>query len=176
MNKASLSGSFLNSSFPGELPMLRGWKSFLTPDPMAKGKIGVGDIRCPTLCINRTIRLKPAIPTESNSVERSRNRLKLANCSQTRHRPRIIALRHVSTLFTYKVGRIAVQDYRVVVKIKWDQANTSTAQGLRALSVVKSCITLCDSMDYSPLGSSVHGSFQSRILEWVAISFSRRSS
>ena len=31
-------------------------------------------------------------------------------------------------------------------------------------------------MDYSPLGSSVHGISQARILEWVAISFSRRSS
>ena len=67
--------------------------------------------------MNRTIRLKPAIPTESNGVERSRNGLKLAN-SQTRHRPKIIALRHISTLFTYKVGRSAVQDNRVVVKIK----------------------------------------------------------
>ena len=34
----------------------------------------------------------------------------------------------------------------------------------------------CDLMDYSPPGSSVHGIFQVRILEWVAISFSRGSS
>ena len=33
--------------------------------------------------------------------------------------------------------------------------------------------TLCDSMDCSPLGSSVLGIFQTRILEWAAISFSR---
>ena len=33
--------------------------------------------------------------------------------------------------------------------------------------------TLCDPMDYSPLGSSVHGILKARILEWVAISFSR---
>ena len=32
---------------------------------------------------------------------------------------------------------------------------------------------LCDPMDYSPLGASVHGVLQTRILEWVAISFSR---
>ena len=38
------------------------------------------------------------------------------------------------------------------------------------------CPTLCDPMDYSPPGSSVHGIFQARILEWVAISFSRESS
>ena len=38
------------------------------------------------------------------------------------------------------------------------------------------CQTLCDPMDCSPPGSSVHGILQARILEWVAISFSRRSS
>ena len=42
------------------------------------------------------------------------------------------------------------------------------------LSVVaQSCPTLCDPMDCSPPDSSVHGIFQARILEWVAISFSR---
>ena len=43
-------------------------------------------------------------------------------------------------------------------------------------SVVKSCPTLCDPMDCSPPGSSVHGIFQARVLEWVAISSSRGSS
>ena len=42
--------------------------------------------------------------------------------------------------------------------------------------VAESCPTLCDPMDYSPPGSSVHGIFQARVLEWVAISFSRGSS
>ena len=42
--------------------------------------------------------------------------------------------------------------------------------------VAKSCLTLCDHMDCSPLGSSVCGISQARILEWVAISFSRGSS
>ena len=35
------------------------------------------------------------------------------------------------------------------------------------------CLTPCDSMDCSPPGSSVRGILQARILEWVAISFSR---
>ena len=38
--------------------------------------------------------------------------------------------------------------------------------------VTKSCLTLCDPMDYSLPGSSVHGIFQARIQEWLAISFS----
>ena len=39
-----------------------------------------------------------------------------------------------------------------------------------------SCLTLCDSMNCSPPGSSVHGILQAGILEWVAIPFSRGSS
>ena len=39
-----------------------------------------------------------------------------------------------------------------------------------------SCVQLCNPMDYSLPGSTVHGIFQARILEWVAIAFSRRSS
>ena len=43
------------------------------------------------------------------------------------------------------------------------------------VSVAQSCPTLCDPMDYSPPGSTVHGIFQARILEWVAIPFSKGS-
>ena len=42
-------------------------------------------------------------------------------------------------------------------------------------SVSKSCPTLCDRVDRSPPGSSVHSISQARIQEWLAISFSRRS-
>ena len=42
--------------------------------------------------------------------------------------------------------------------------------------VTQSCPTLCDPMDCSLPRSSVHGIFQARVLEWVAISFSRGSS
>ena len=39
--------------------------------------------------------------------------------------------------------------------------------------VTQLCLILCDSMDWSLPGSSVHGILQARILEWVAILFSR---
>ena len=42
--------------------------------------------------------------------------------------------------------------------------------------VTQSCPTLCDPMDCNLPGSSVHGILQARILEWVAIFFSRGSS
>ena len=43
----------------------------------------------------------------------------------------------------------------------------------KKVSVVQSCPTLCNSMDCSPSGSSVHGISQARTLDWVAISFSQ---
>ena len=42
--------------------------------------------------------------------------------------------------------------------------------------LLQSCPTLCNSIDCNPPGFSVHGILQARILEWVAISFSRGSS
>ena len=42
--------------------------------------------------------------------------------------------------------------------------------------VAQSCLTFCDLMDCSPPGFSVHGILQARILEWVAIYFSKGSS
>ena len=38
--------------------------------------------------------------------------------------------------------------------------------------VAQSCLTLCDPLDCSPPGSSIHGIFKARVLEWVAITFS----
>ena len=46
----------------------------------------------------------------------------------------------------------------------------------RRSKVAQLCEILCDPMDCSLPGSSVHGIFQARVLEWVAISFSRGSS
>ena len=44
---------------------------------------------------------------------------------------------------------------------------------LLLLKSLQSCPTLCDPIDGSPLGSSVPGILQARILDWVAISFSK---
>ena len=44
------------------------------------------------------------------------------------------------------------------------------------VKIAQLCPTLCDPMDCSPSGSSVHGLLQARILEWEAIAFSRGSS
>ena len=64
----------------------------------------------------------------------------------------------------------------------WDSPGKNTGVGCHFLlqcmkvksesEVPQSCLTLSDPMDYSPPGSSIHGIFQGRVLEWVAISFS----
>ena len=51
-----------------------------------------------------------------------------------------------------------------------------TTRNQKESEVTQSCLTLCDPMDCCLPGSSVHGIVQARILEWVAISFSRESS
>ena len=52
-------------------------------------------------------------------------------------------------------------------------SNSHTLQQESESEVAQSCPTLCNPMDCSPPGSSIHGIFQARVLEWVAISFSR---
>ena len=51
------------------------------------------------------------------------------------------------------------------------------SRGMKSESeVAQWCLTLCDPMDCSLPGSSVHGIFQARVLEWISTSFSRGSS
>ena len=54
--------------------------------------------------------------------------------------------------------------------------NIFTTEFIVCVLVTQLCLTLCDSMDCSPPGSSVHKILQARILEWVAISSSMGSS
>ena len=60
---------------------------------------------------------------------------------------------------------------------KFSQHNSEQIfASLTSVSVTQSCLTLCNPMDYSPPGSSVHGILQARILECTAMPFSRESS
>jgi len=51
-----------------------------------------------------------------------------------------------------------------------------TSESESESEVAELCLTLCNPVDCSVPGSSVHGILQARILEWVAIAFSRGSS
>ena len=67
----------------------------------------------------------------------------------------------------------------------WDSPGKNTRVGCHFLpqcmkvksesEVSQSCPTLCDPMDCSPPGSSAHGIFQARVLEWDAIAFSEQA-
>ena len=67
----------------------------------------------------------------------------------------------------------------------WDSPGKNTGVGCHFVlqcmkvksesEVAQSCLTLHDPMDCSPPGSSVHGIFQARVLEWGAIAFSSKS-
>ena len=52
----------------------------------------------------------------------------------------------------------------------------AAAAAAAAAKSLQSCPTLCDPIDRSPPGSSVHGVFQARVLEWGAIAFSHPAS
>ena len=58
------------------------------------------------------------------------------------------------------------------LKVHWLHVTISAYSDVAAAKSLQSCLTLCDPIDSSPPGSSVHGILQARILEWVAISFS----
>ena len=54
-------------------------------------------------------------------------------------------------------------------QVMLNMSNTTTEAGVYGLGSVVS--TLCNPTDWSPTGSSVHGTFQARVLAWTAISF-----
>ena len=54
----------------------------------------------------------------------------------------------------------------------FSKTNLSQIQAAAAAKSLQSCPTLCDPIDCSLPGSSVHGIFQARVLEWGAITFS----
>ena len=68
------------------------------------------------------------------------------------------------------------------LRCPWDSPGMNTGVGCHFLlqcmkvksesEAAQSCPTLCDPVDCSPLGSSAHGIFQARVLEWGAIAFS----
>ena len=72
-------------------------------------------------------------------------------------------------LHFFLIGFILLEQFRFTAKCFF-------VYKLVLSEVAQSCLTLCDPMDCSLPGSSVHGIFQATVLEWTAISFSRGSS
>ena len=77
--------------------------------------------------------------------------------------------------FKYKarIHKVLKGKYRQYTLWHISQQNSLwPTSAVAAAKSLQSCLTLCDPIDSSPLGSSVPGILQARILEWVAISFS----
>ena len=109
---------------------------------------------CPTLCnpMNYTVHgILQARILEWVAIPFSRQSSQPRDQTQVSH----IACR----FFTSWVTR-EVHDFPSHTLLYWNE-------------VARSCPTLCDPLDCSLPGSSIHGIFQVRVLEWVAISFSR---
>ena len=70
--------------------------------------------------------------------------------------------------FSHYYVTCSIEDFQILEHKQWENESES--------EVTQSCPTLCDPVDCSLPGSSVHQILQARILEWVAISFSRGSS
>ena len=77
-------------------------------------------------------------------------------------------------------GRPGVLQFMGLQRVTWLGDWTTIRKNYKEIlwtwEVAQSCPTLCDPMDCSLPGSSDHGIFQARVLEWVAIFFSRGSS
>ena len=75
----------------------------------------------------------------------------------------------------YKLGAIQnyIGNFRCLIKSRNRKENPETGKKVQESELAQSCLTLCDPLDRSLPGSSVHGIVQARIVEWVAISFSR---
>ena len=106
-------------------------------------------------CRRTQIWLRELIPTEENASLQEPDRKQSFNWQKTGYFQRV-------AMFTI-ICLLASCLNSVESKVKSER-------------ITQSCLTLCDPMDCSPPGSSVHGILQARILKWVAISFSRGSS
>ena len=76
--------------------------------------------------------------------------------------------------FPYTPPLIFSSGYHLFKNVEWSASCSVVCVYVHTCA--QPCPTLCDPVDCSPPGSSVHGILQARILEWVAISFCRGSS
>ena len=100
------------------------------------------------------------------------------NCSWFHRKPGAVCNRLWRTLqdvLTTK-SEFLCEELPLFIKINPCAYSPIIKTGLTACVLTQSCTTLCDPLDCSPPGSSVHGILQARILEWVAMPFSRGSS
>ena len=97
-----------------------------------------------------------------------------SKCIVLRHQLHVLLKLNRSFLFSlsWSASMPPLSGFYTVIK----KYRHGTCQGCMHAKSLRSCLTLWDSMDHSPPGSSVHGILQARILEWVVMPSSRGSS
>ena len=119
---------------------------------MLEMQVELGSVKDRAAELQEQLSAEKTVAAELRS-ELAQTKLELETTLKAQHK-------HLKELEAFRCARLL--DYKPVLLVKSE--------------VAQSCPTLRDPMDYSQLGSSVHGIFQARVLEWVAISFSRGSS
>ena len=119
---------------------------------MLEMQVELGSVKDRAAELQEQLSAEKTVAAELRS-ELAQTKLELETTLKAQHK-------HLKELEAFRCARLL--DYKPVLLVKSE--------------VAQSCPTLRDPMDYSQLGSSVHGILQARILEWVAISFSRGSS
>ena len=89
--------------------------------------------------------------------------------------PSIPRFYHLSLISQIKTHAFLSWALLVFTLVGWTLLRWTISTYIHA-KLLRLCLTLCDPMDCSPSGPSVHGILQARILGWVAMSFSRGSS
>ena len=97
---------------------------------------------------------------------------------------RLLQENHTSVVFVWIINTLNFSKFHTVLdlnRVWWNLFSVKLHQEIqicevKVCEVAQSCPTVCDPTDCSLPGSSIHGIFQARVLEWVAISFSRGSS
>ena len=86
--------------------------------------------------------------------------------------------RNEALTFKLILGPATVARQSCAGQIQWQCLSLDVLSSFQCSSAksLQSCLTLCNPMDCSPPGSSVHGILQARILEWVAMTLSKGSS
>ena len=84
------------------------------------------------------------------------------------------ASEHSHLFFYFNISSPCVHCLAFRLLLEWFSAMCVSVCA-RTRTLTQSCLTLCDPMDCSPAGSSVHEILQTRILEWVSTSYSRGS-
>ena len=81
----------------------------------------------------------------------------------------------VRTLTDIGISYQSISAMRIMISSKLTNDGMNMLQKVKSESeVAQLCPTLSDPMDYSLPGSSIHGIFQARVLEWGAVAFSEK--